>query len=297
MSGIITFHFDGPIAENHEISLRNLANTLNGFQGAIDRAHLDLRYGNVWKYARLKQDDYEHVEFIVGTPREGGYILDLTRGAGAAIVKRIYQAIDSVTSTSWDEGADETEALVAQVVRRQQQLNNGTYPGRTLDQYKADPGEMALRKFGDRSIAKEIDQVLTPIRRSSDDDDVNGAKNSLEIEFDFGGRQRHKFLFKQKSAEKFHKIVSQRALGEPLLYSGVLRALDRGTRYSHPKAKLTLTQSKRDIVVHIGTPTAYQVLAPHMQGEHEIQFYACPILEFNTFDPNAGDVYFVALVD
>lgn len=292
MSGVITFHFDGRIVENHEISLRVLSNTLNGFQGAIDRAYLDLKYENVWKYARLKQEDYAQTEFIVGRPWDGGYFLDIKRGAGAAIVKRIHQAIDAVMESPWDDGATAIERLANQVATRSDQLDLGIYTGRTVVEYKANPGGQVLRKYGDRSIAKEVDQILQPIRNSKFGDE---ELDTLELKFEFDGEHEYTVAFDKHSAARFHSIVSERALGEPLLYEGILRSIDRGNRYAAPKAKLTLALSNRDIVVHIGTQEAYQALAPHMQGDQTVKLYACPILEFNTFDPNAGDVFFVRL--
>lgn len=89
MAATINFHYDGPIVEEHQISLRVLGTTLVHLQSAIDRAYLDDKYGNVWKYARLKRDDYLLADFIVGIPEEGGYRLDLLRDQGDAIVKRI----------------------------------------------------------------------------------------------------------------------------------------------------------------------------------------------------------------
>lgn len=40
MSATIMFHFDGPLVEHHQISLRVLGSTLTNLQSAIDRAYL-----------------------------------------------------------------------------------------------------------------------------------------------------------------------------------------------------------------------------------------------------------------
>jgi hypothetical protein len=295
MPGTIRFHYDGPIARDHRLSLRVLGQSLIHLQSAIDRAHLDNKYGNVWKYARLKTEDYPETDFVVGTPQEGGYILDLIRDAGSPIVKRISAAISRVFEADWNAGAEGIEHLAHQVTDRRLQLEQGLYPGRTIDEFRASPGIDNLRRYGDRSIAKEIDQMLAPIRRNSDPEAHTG--NVLELIFNFGGQQPTTFLFDQSKAIGFHRVVSKRELGEPLRYSGRLRLLDRGNAFQRPKAKLTLAGENRDVMLHIPSQAAYQTLAPYMQGDQEVHLIACPILEFNSFDPNSGDIFFVCLLD
>lgn len=296
MGAKIEFHYDGPIAEDHKIPLRVLGTTLIHFQSAIDRAYLDNKYGNVWKFSRLKRDDYPLVDFIVGTPREGGYILDLIKEDGDAIVKRISKAIRNVRAAPWDAGQDEVTHLVAQVQRRANQLDAGIYTGRSLAEFAINPGTEDLFRYGDRSIAKEVDQILSHIRR--DPPDGVEESNSLELTFRFSRHQQTIYRFDQNAANIFHKKVSRRELGEPLRYSGKLRSIDRGRPGiggQRPKAKLTLEGSNRDIILHIGTNAAYEILAPYMQGEQSIEILASPILEFNSFDPNSGDAFFIRI--
>lgn len=292
MSATIMFHFDGPLVEHHQISLRVLGSTLTSLQSAIDRAYLDITYEGVWKYARLKKTDYPHVDFIVGQPRDGGYILDIFKEAGQQIVRRIYEAVDAVTEADYQEGIDDLQRLSAQVQTRQDQLKTGVWQGRSLADYQSNPGQNIDRKYGDRSIGKEIDQLLIPIRRPQPEGE---SPNTLELEFKFDGARPYTFKFDQSSAHAFHSKISRRELGEPLLYTGTLQAIDRGNQFSKPKAKFTLSGSNRIITVHMSTEEEYQTLAPHMQGRHEIAFYACPILEFNSFDSNSGDIFFISL--
>lgn len=183
-----------------------------------------------------------------------------------------------------------------QVVTRANQLDKRIYLGRTLEEFAENPKIDDLRKFGDRSIAKEVDQILGHIRRDppEDSDDVN----TLELTFRFDQNKRRKFKFDQDDAITFHRTVSRRDLGEPLRYLGTLRSLDRGRaglRGQKPKAKLTLVQNNRDIVLHIGSQKDYDELSPYMQGERVIEIFASPILEFNSFDPYSGDAFFIRM--
>jgi hypothetical protein len=91
----IRIHFDGDMASEHTISMRTLGKSLSHLQSAIDRAYLDLKYGAIWKYARLHSDDYQETQFITGISQEGGYILDFFADTQIAknVVKRISTAL------------------------------------------------------------------------------------------------------------------------------------------------------------------------------------------------------------
>ncbi|MEH4117034.1 hypothetical protein POX51_25650, partial [Escherichia coli] len=68
---IVELHFDGDIAPDHQVSLRTLSKSLGHLQSALDRAYLDIRHGNLWKYAKMHHDYYKDVELLVQPPREG----------------------------------------------------------------------------------------------------------------------------------------------------------------------------------------------------------------------------------
>ena len=91
---LISIHFDGPIAANHAVQLRTFCKTLGHIQTAIDRAYLDIKYGNIFKHARLKDADYPHTEFLLQQTREGGFIADLLGDKDSNdIVTRIHNAV------------------------------------------------------------------------------------------------------------------------------------------------------------------------------------------------------------
>jgi hypothetical protein len=49
----VWFRFDGPITQNNHVSLRTLGKTIDHLQSAIDRAYLDVKYKDVFKYQKL----------------------------------------------------------------------------------------------------------------------------------------------------------------------------------------------------------------------------------------------------
>jgi hypothetical protein len=94
---MIRIHYDGDIAENHQVPMRILGKCLSHIQNAIDRAYLDIKHEGVWKHARMSHDDYVKTEYIVQSPKEGGYILDFfsSMKESKKITDRVSNAIAS----------------------------------------------------------------------------------------------------------------------------------------------------------------------------------------------------------
>ena len=104
-TGSLSLHFEGEIVTDHLVSARTLGKTLVHTQNAIDRAYLDLKYGNLWKYARMKGEDYPRADFFVLYPEEGGFIQELASSAGKEIsfVSRIHGPVQAqATSQAHD---------------------------------------------------------------------------------------------------------------------------------------------------------------------------------------------------
>lgn len=92
-NGQLSLHFKGEIVLEHQVSARTLGKSLMHAQNAIDRAFLDLKYGNLWKHARMRGDDYLSADFIALYPEEGGFVQKLLSESGKAIVDRISAAL------------------------------------------------------------------------------------------------------------------------------------------------------------------------------------------------------------
>lgn len=285
MDSKITFHFDGPIVENHKISLRVLARTLVHLQSAVDRSYLDLKHGKVWKHAKLKRHEYDEANFIVGVAREGGYLLDIFSGAASTIVSRISSAVGTVI-----DRVDASEGGGRQVLATQAEARLARHrKALSFDDYLSSDATELVKACGDRSIAKEIDQMLSPVRAGHRD-------NTLEIQFRTEAFRKD-YAFDWQSARSFHRTISRRDLGQAIWVTSQIRSLDGGNEFSRPSGRVVTLATKREHVLHIDNEDSYNVLVPYMPrrgGKRKtVELLVCPVLEFGAFEPYGGDFYFL----
>ncbi|HEY5801376.1 MAG TPA: hypothetical protein VIT92_14220 [Burkholderiaceae bacterium] len=290
MKNGISIHFDGPIAKDHSVQLRTFSKTLGHIQTAIDRAFLDVKYKNIWKYARLKDDEYQHTDFLMKQTREGGFIADIIGDEDSAeIVTRIHQAVMPAYEQAQNIAVVEQPKLVELAEQRRKHFKAGAQKATPYADLieKPDPGQ--TRAYGDRSIVKEFDQIAGAIRAR------DGDGSLVEVDL-YAGKAFPKFVFDRDTAARFHDIVSIRALGDPVQLEITLRGLDSG-KNGISKAKAFNLVSEKDFNLHIHTDRGFGSLKKYLKKRNPPPFsiIACPVLEYGAFDPLAGDMYFIAI--
>lgn len=289
MAAIIQLTFDGTMVRNtHQIAMRDLAQTMMGIQAAADRACLDVLYGNVWKHQRLRRQHHELVEFIVGEPRAGSYIIDFISEQGGLIVRRMIKAISDPYAEAIAEGDQQIYTLGHQIESRRDAARETKklIKYEDLDDSK---NPLITRTYGDRSINKEFGQMLNALTREPDglirlvmkesDDDI-----AITYEFD------------NEIAKKFKRIISERKLSTPVIYEGIIRELDRGSnKKKNFRGKFINASNNKTITIHIEEQSDFSDLVPYLDKEEPFKIIASPIVEFESFDPIGGDIQFLRI--
>jgi hypothetical protein len=283
----IRIHFDGAIASQHRIALRGLGKSLIHLQSTVDRAYLDVKYQGVWKYAKLKSEDYPEIVFLTGMPAEGGYILDFIseNTLSKQVVNRISRALRPAVERAMRGGEAETRKLIDQIALKKARLRNEPQSPLRYEDLINNPPEEVIRQFGDRSIVKEIDQVASLLR-------VRGEDDGSSIELQLNGDQSSSFTFNHSVSRNFHKIVSRRDLGDPIVYTIKVISLDT----KNIKGKIFNPISKKEANITFENKTDLLKLKPSLGQEETVQVFAAPLIEYGAFDPQAGDIYFLDLV-
>lgn len=281
-------HFDGPITVEHKVSIRVLARTYEHMQRAIDRAYLIEVHGQVWKHARLTDEQYAETEFIAEYPVEGGIILDAVREGAGAIVDRIANSIRPIFETAIQHGLDEHQAIAQQHAERLQYVNAMRRNTPPFQHIAENPPANWAAAYSNRSVVKEIDQLVAqitpePLQNSSVDITLRG--NSAHLPFEFNAN----------IAKRFHKLASRRDLGNALIVPAVIRSLDRGNRYAKPSAKVLNLVTNREVALHLSSIYDFDALHEHHNGE-PVELFVCPIIEALGFDVHGGDLMFIAVV-
>jgi hypothetical protein len=278
----IKIHFDGEIAEGNQIPVRALAMSLLHIQRAIDRAYLDIKYDGVWKHARMKDEDYEITEFLTKVSIKGGYIQELFSSVkkSANVVDRVSGAINEVTLQS----TIRIDYIKDKIVSLKRRLANKQVEPVTFREFSNDPGKEVVRAYGDRSIAKEIDQVLSTLRHD------NAGESRLNLAFT--GTSKKEFEFNRFLSQKFHEAVAKKSLSKPIVYKGKLKALDK----NNLKGKFENTETGGQSNLHFIDNDDFITAHPYLASEEEMIFVGSALIEFGSIEPNSGDVYFLRLL-
>lgn len=282
-----SIHFDGPITVDHKVPVRVLAKTYEHMQGAINRAHLVNRYGAVYKNAHLKDEDYLLTQFMAEYPREGGIFLDAMREGADAIIDHVQQAVRRVYDIAVDVGLNHQVTFVQELHDRRSYVARMGQNTKTFNTLLNDPPQHWEDAYSDRSIVKEVDQLVGQVRPSR----IEGSVVFVQLE---GSSLYLPMEFTSEIAGRFHKIVSQRELAAPVIVRAKIRDLDSGNRFSKPKAKIVNLDTAREVSLHLASLTDFYALHPHHTAD-EVFLYASPVIEAGGFDLKGGDLQFLAV--
>ncbi len=278
-------HFDGPITIEHKVSIRVLAKTYEHMQRAIDRAYLINTYGEVWKHARLKADQYPETEFIAAYPREGGIFLDAARDGAERIIDRIAVAIRPVFEGAANRAIDQFEGIDAQFNNRQLYTQQIGHDIATYDQVAENPPPQWAPAYSNRAIVKEIDQLVGLVVPERVDGSI--------VDITLNGALPHlPFRFTPETAKRFHLIAAHRELGPAMAIPARIRALDRGNKFARPSAKIENLSSGREVNLQLHSRGDADELHPYHDGR-EVWLIVAPVIEAMGFDLRGGDLMFL----
>jgi hypothetical protein len=282
-SGSLSLRIDGDLVMDNLVTARTLAKALSHAQNAIDRAYLDIKHDGLWKYARMSGDDYSAADFVVLYPEPGSFIQKIASQHGRAILQRISGAVRPAFERLMAEGEEEYERLEEQIGTRKEQVSLGISEPRHYGDVLEDPGAKVIRSYGDRCINREIDQIVSLIRAS------HAGESSVGISIYDG--QTREFHFDENLSKKFHKLISRRDLGDPILYEARVRQLDK----KDLSGKVEHEQSGGTSYLRFSTEEDLLKMHPFLAEDHAVPFIGAPVIEYGAFDPKAGDIFFIDL--
>lgn len=283
---VLSIHFDGDIALNHRVSMRTLGKSLVHMQNSLDRAFLEKHNGVLWKYAKMKTEYFSEIDIYVAPPSSGGYIAEFFNESELVrlIVSRVSSAVKVAITESEKKGLENAENFVKTLGIRIAQLDKKLVDPTAYADLLQSPPEKVAKRYADRAIVREIDQILSILR--------SDACGSSTIEFSF--KPDHKttsFKFDSKKSFKFHAAVSKRELGTPVIYSAKVRSLNRKTL----KGQIYNIDSKKESNILFASMADLLNVVSYFESDKVMKFYGIPIIEYGAFDPFAGDIYFAKI--
>ncbi|HGJ6157944.1 TPA: hypothetical protein ACJXLV_004461, partial [Salmonella enterica subsp. enterica serovar Give] len=267
---IVELHFDGDIAPDHQVSLRTLSKSLGHLQSALDRAYLDIRHGNLWKYAKMHHDYYKDVEMLVQPPREGGYIIDFfsKKEITKKVVERVSNAINNAVVEAQQAGLENADTISKSLETKRAQIAAQKVLPRDYQKLLENPDPAVNRRYGDRAIVRDIDQMLAIIRSNHSGD------SSLEISLT--ADRTEVFEFNRAKANDFHRVITRKKLGDPVIYRVKVTEMD--LQYLSAKMKNNFNNSVSTL--RFASKEDFQEVFPYFQGEKEMVFLGAPYIEY-----------------
>jgi len=278
----VQIHFEGDITENHRLPVRTLGKSLVHIQNAFDRAFLDLKYINgVYKHARMKNEDYIQNELWIGAPKKGSYIANLfsISPKSKETADRVSHAINQVLKDT----SEPQNAFRRETEKRKLQIINEIVKPISFSDSSSITDPAIVRKYGDRSISKEIDEILTIIRSDYAGDST--------LEISITGTATIVFDFNKDKSIAFHKAVAKKSFGKPVFYKGSLQSLDK----KNLVGKFLNSENNRTSLLHITDESDFLKIHPYLGDIGDIEFIGCPLIEFGSLEPNSGDIFFIML--
>jgi hypothetical protein len=285
----IEFHFDGDITTDHKISIRTLSKTVARLQVALDRAYMDQKYGGIWKHSKMLMADYDEMDFLIGESREGGFILDFINEteAGKKALKRLADAIRKARRRAEQDGVNNTKTITEQFDDRNTQVIREVLKPITYLEMLESPSQEIIRAYGDRSINKEVNQLLSLIRST------HAGQSSFELTLSAEGEKNEVFYFDRAASNSFDQVVSKRSLGDPVIYQARVIKLDS----DNASGQVKNTENGKKSTIHFRDKDSFREARGFLGEDEIVNFIGCPVIEDGAYDPTAGDIYFIKLVD
>jgi len=253
---------------------------------AVNRSYLDItRSHGVFKHARMTSKDFESSIFLVGDAREGGYILDFLSNTSLAseITKRIADALNPAFEKAKEEGLTRMENLDSDIDVQKSKLVKNLILPKIFDKELLYPDPKIVRQYGDKSILKEIDQILAIIRKEE------LGENYFSLSLDVDGKKE--YSFNRDKSNNFHSIITKKSIGNPMIYKGTLRMLDSGTKIG----KFINSSTKKTHNLRFRSENDIFSIREFLGGKQDFEFYGSPVIEYGSYDLYAGDIYFLML--
>lgn len=285
---VFSVHFDGRITTNHQLPVRILAKTYEHMQRAIDRAYIIDKYGDVWKHARLRGEDYKEVNFLAAYHRDGGVILDAVKDGADRVIDIVANSIHSLYGQAADRGLGQYESMAEQLVLRRQYVQGVGEATQTFSSVAENPPLNWASAYSRRSVTKEIDQLASQI--------IPDRYDGSTVEISLNGTHAHPvFVFNQEVARRFHLLASRRELGPAMIVWARIRTLDRGNDTTEPGAKIENLDTKREVVLKLNSVSDCDELRPY-HNDKPVRIFVAPIIEAMGFDINGGDLVYLGVV-
>ena len=281
--------FDGSIIREKTISIRALGYTLPHFQRAIDKTVTFSQSGQLTKFSTLKKKDYGLADLYLGDFEEGslkipliGELLDGVGDKLAHFLKEPYAKACAKTEYP-------RTSLTQQIEDKKSRLSSGAINEVTYHKI-SNQSERLEHNFAQASILNDISTMTSPL--STYDDSIISITT-------LSPKNSQNFIFDEHIASNFRKIVRNKRILDPIIYTGFLAGLveqSKSSKFGY-QGRFINAESKKEMTLHITSLEDATALNSHNLSSKSIKIFASPIAVYESFDHLRGDIVFIGFAE
>lgn len=291
MSEELILTFRGNLSPGQRISARTLSHSLAHLQRAIDKVVIYEKRGKLTKYAQLGSSDYQLADLIVQDFKQGSLKIPLISNGFDHLGKKLSEVLDDPYKKAESSQTRALTPLRSQIADARTRAIYGIGAGLDENEFL----KTATQGVGwyKTAVLQDFNHLLSPLRSNAASD-----KDEIEITLPISSKQSKSYNFNTKKSKAFNSIVTAKKVGPETKFSGTLHGLSEHKSTAFPYSGIFKSKSS-GLEVRLLVPSVELALALNqynLSGRH-FEIWAAPLLVYQSFDEERGDIIFLGLVE
>jgi len=280
---------NGTIAPDNRVSIRTISHTLPHLQRAIDKLVLFEKFGEIKKHSALPNMHYVSADLYLDNFEEGSLKIPLLGELMSGVGTRLNQFLSEPYQKAMQDVQTSTRPILEQLEIVKNNINQENVIKVTQKDLIAQ-GKKLDRYYAQTAFLKDINTMLSPLRaKSAENDTITLTNNTTQKTADYE--------FNSINSKSFGKIVRERRLSDPVIYTGKLEGLKNVASSMFPcVGNFISDETNKEMKLLISTVEGAQFLNKYNISNQSISIWACPLAIYESFDQLCGDIVFVSFI-
>lgn len=286
----LILRLNGSLAPNNKVSLRTISHTLPHLQRAIDKLVLFEKYGEIRKHATLPNTHYSLADLYLDNFEEGSLKIPLIGNLLDGVGSRFNQFLSEPYQQAALEVENHTRPLLEQLQVVHNNINLGN-AAKTTQKDLITKGAELERYYAQAAFLKDLNTMLSPLRAKSSIEDTITITNNTP-------GKTASYEFNQNNSKCFGKIVTQKRLSQPIIYTGTLEGMKNTGNNMFPyTGDFVSNETGKEMKLLVPSEDGALALNKYNLNKQSISIWACPLAVYESFDQFCGDIVFVAFYE
>lgn len=286
----LILRINGTLAPENKISLRTVSHTLPHLQRAIDKIVLYEKFGEIKKHSALPSGLYESADLFLDQFEKGSVKIPLIGNLLEGVGARFNQFLKEPYEKAAQDLSVGTIPLLHQLESARNNIHYGNVNPVTQEDLMKNTNRHE-RSYAQAAVLKDLNNLLAPLRaRSCVDDSISIINNT-------SGNTAN-YEFNHRNSKSFGKIVKQKRLSTPVIYTGILEGLkSTGNKIFPCVGNFISEHTNQEMNLLFSSKNDALVLNKFNLSKSIIAIWACPLAVYESFDQIRGDIVFASFIE